>query len=186
MTSPSSPSRPSAEPSDTALRAKLTPARFEELRQWVEGSNRSYRQIGAAMGLSVSTISRYVAQEGWRRPPGAAVPARISRQRERVAAKLWRLTERHAEALQDQPIEVAGRHLQPLARLTRILGDMEKHAPPQPGSAAPDAAGDAEPPSGRSIHELRDELAAHLARISEEWGYGWEEPSWWFDHGGGI
>ena len=107
-------------------------------------------------------------------------------QRERVREKLWRLTERHAAALEDQPIEVAQRSLQPLARLTRILGDLEKHAPRRPvHTPEPPLASD-DPRDGRTIHELRDELVAHLERINNEFGYGWEEPSWWFENGGGI
>jgi predicted transcriptional regulator len=196
MTSPASPAPkanvPNPKPAggsagSRAAKEKLTPARLEELREWVEGSNLSYKRIGEAMGVSPATISRYVAQEGWQRPPGAPLPSRMGLQRERVREKLWRLTERHAEALEDQPIDVAQRSLQPLARLTRILGDMERHAPPprpvldpDPPPASPD------PRDGRTIHELRDELVAHLERITAEEGYGWEERSWWFEHGGGI
>jgi predicted transcriptional regulator len=197
MTSPASPAPKSKSSSNAkppggsaglrAFQGKLTAARLEELREWVEGSNLSYKRIGEAMGVSPATISRYVAQEGWQRPPGAPLPSRMGLQRERVREKLWRLTERHAEALEDQPIDVAQRSLQPLARLTRILGDMERHAPPprpvldpDPPPASPD------PRDGRTIHELRDELVAHLERITAEEGYGWEERSWWFEHGGGI
>jgi hypothetical protein len=147
MTSPASPA-PKSEPSSNAeppsgsagpkaFQGKLTAARLEELREWVEGSNLSYKRIGEAMGVSPATISRYATQEGWQRPPGAPLPSRMGLQRERVREKLWRLTERHAAALEDQPIEVAQRSLQPLARLTRILGDLEKHAPPPRPVQAP-------------------------------------------------
>ena len=189
MTSPVSPA-PNAAPAPDAKpaggsggsrppRERLADACIEEMRQWVEGSNLPYWRIAEAMGVSPATVSRYATREGWRRPPGAGLPT--GRRRDRLAQRLWRLTERHAQALEDQPIEVAGRSLQPLARLTRILGDMDKHAPPpEPPPASED------PRQGRTIHELRDELVAHLERISNEFGYGWEEPSWWFEHGGGI
>lgn len=195
MTSPASPT-PKSKPSSNArppegsagprvFQGKLTAARLDELREWVEGSNLSYKRIGEAMGVSPATISRYATQEGWQRPPGAPLPSRMGLQRERVREKLWRLTERHAAALEDQPIEVAQRSLQPLARLTRILGDLEKQAPPPRPAPEPPPASD-DPRQGRTIHELRDELVAHLERINNEFGYGWEEPSWWFENGGGI
>ena len=118
----------------------------------MEGSNLSYKRIGEAMGVSPATISRYAAQEGWQRPPGAPLPSRMGLQRERVRDKLWRLTERHATALEDQPIEVAQRSLQPLARLTRILGDLEKHAPRRPvHTPEPPLASD-DPRDGRTNH----------------------------------
>lgn len=161
---------------------RLEPARIEEMRRWVETTNRSYKRIGDAVGVSASTVSRYARQEGWRRPPNAARSARIGTRRERVTEKLWRLTERHAEALEDQPIELAQRSLQPLARLTRMLGDMEKHA--QPRAFAQDEPFE-ERDTGRSIHELRDELAAHLERIEREEREEWERWSW-FSDGGGI
>ena len=185
---PSSDAKPlGASPGPRAFQGKLTAARLEELREWVEGSNLSYKRIGEAMGVSPATISRYATQEGWQRPPGAPLPSRMGHQRERVREKLWRLTERHATALEDQPIEVAQRSLQPLARLTRILGDLEKQAPPPRPVPAPEPPPVSDDPrEGRTIHELRDELAAHLERISNEFGYGWEEPSWWFEHGRGI
>ena len=189
MTSPASPA-PNAAPAPDAKpaegsggsrppRERLADACIEEMREWVEGSDLPYWRIAEAMGVSPATVSRYAVREGWRRPPGAGLPA--GRRRDRLAQRLWRLTERHAQALEDQPIEVAGRSLQPLARLIRILGDMDKHAPlPEPPPASED------PRQGRTIHELRDELVAHLERISNEFGYGWEESSWWFEHGGGI
>jgi hypothetical protein len=165
-------------------RAKLSPARIAEMRELVEGTCRSFKRIGEQIGVSASTISRYAAQGNWRRPRGAALPARIGNHRERVTQKLWKLTERHAEALEDQPIELAQRSLQPLARLTRVLGDIDKLSPrtrtPEEFHAFP------EPEDGRSIHELRDELAAHLTRILEEEGYGWEERNWRFEDGAGI
>jgi hypothetical protein len=172
--SPAFASHPTEAPSN--LPDRLQPARIEEMRRWVETTNRSYKRIGDAVGVSASTVSRYARQEGWRRPPNAA---RIGTRRERVTEKLWRLTERHAEALEDQPIELAQRSFQPLARLTRMLGEMEKHA--QPRAFAQDEPFE-ERDTGRSIHELRDELAAHLERIERE---EWERWSWFRD-GAGI
>lgn len=167
-----------------ARREKLTPARVEDLRERIEGTSLSYKRIAQETGISIATISRYVAQEGWQRPPGAAVPARaINNHRERVTQKLWKLTERHAEALESMPVELAQRSLQPLARLTRVLGDIEKHNPPAP---PPREELEPEPESNRTLHELRDELQAHLDRIMREEGYGWEVREWWFESGGGI
>ena len=188
MTSPASPA-PSRKPAggsagSRSIRDKLTNDRVEELREWVEGSHLSYRRIGEALGVSQATISRYAIQEGWRRPAVAMLPVGPGSRRERLTEKLWRLTERHAQALEDQPLEAAARSLDPLARLTRILGDMEKHAPPPPPPEPPLASDD--PRTARTIHELRDELAAHLERITAEEGYGWEERSWWFEDGGGF
>jgi len=166
-------------------REKLTAARIMAMRDLVEGTRRSYRSIAAEIGVSVATVSRYAVQEGWQRPPGAAIPARIGTHRERVTQKLWKLTERHAKALEDQPIELAQRSLQPLARLTRVLGDIDKlNPPPAPLHNEPSHAPEA--PPGRSLHELRDELEAHLNRIMKEEGYGWEVREWWFENGGGI
>jgi hypothetical protein len=155
------------------------------MRDLVEGTRQSYRCIAEEIGVSVATISRYAVQEGWQRPPGAAIPARIGNHRERVTQKLWKLTERHAEALEDQPIELAQRSLQPLARLTRVLGDIDKLNPPSAPLHAEFASDEDEPPP-RTLHELRDELQAHLDRIMEEEGYGWEVKEWWFEGGGGI
>jgi len=61
------------------LRDKLTPERIAELREWVEGSTLSFKRIGETLGVSASTLSRYAAQGGWRRPSGAAAAARILR-----------------------------------------------------------------------------------------------------------
>jgi len=159
------------------------------MRDLVEGTTRSYKRIAEEIGVSLATVSRYAAQEGWHRPPGAAVPARTGSPRERVTRKLWQLTERHAEALEDMPVELAQRSLQPLARLTRVLGDIDRIKPdrPQvhPASLREETAFDEEAPA-RSLHELRDELEAHLNRIMEEEGYGWEVREWWFENGGGI
>lgn len=170
--------------SPAASKEKLPPDWINEMREWIEGTDCSYREIGTALGVSVSTLSRYATQHGWQRPPGATSNSR----RGRVTERLWKLTERHAAALEDQPFDVAQRSLQPLARLTRVLGDIDRSDMPPiravrkySDTHCPDA-----PSSGRSIHELRDELAAHLARITEEEGYGWEEASWWFSHGRGI
>jgi len=183
------------------IREKLPLERIALMRDWVECTTRSFKRIGQELGVSASTVSRYATEGGWQRPPGAAVPARIANanpdpirrrnpappvsgeRRERIAQKLWRLAERHAEALEDQPIAQAQRALQPLARLTRTLGEMDKHV--RPPSPEPDPY--AEPPKPRrSLHELRDELAAHLERIQREEGYGWEVREWWFESGGGI
>lgn len=166
-------------------REKLTPARIIAMRELVEGTCRSYKRIAEEIGVSVATVSRYAVREGWRRPPGAAVPARTANHRERVTQKLWKLTERHAEALEDLPIELSYRSLQPLARLTRVLGDIDK-LNPQPAPVREDATLAREEPSDRSLHELRDELEAHLNRIMEEEGYGWEVREWWFRDGAGI
>ncbi|MCG7392305.1 hypothetical protein MHY87_05245 [Microvirga sp. ACRRW] len=157
------------------------------MRELVEGTTWPYKRIAGEIGVSITTISRYVTQEGWRRPPGAAVPARTGSYRERVTQKLWRLTERHADALEDMPVELTQRSLQPLARLTRVLGDIEKHnPPPAPQPQRMESAYDEDEPPPRTLHELRDELQAHLDRIMEEEGYGWEVREWWFESGGGI
>jgi predicted transcriptional regulator len=174
-----------------SIREKLSPACVARMRDLVEGSTRSYKRIGEELGIATATVSRYAAENNWRRPPGAPLPARIGEQRERVTQKLWALTERHAEALEAQPIELAQRSLQPLARLTRTLTDMEKLAARQAAQSARDdtarqEAAWHEPPPARSIHELRDELEAHLNRIMQEEGYGWEVREWWFEGGGGI
>ena len=203
---PSDPAPPSPAPSAPApssnVRDKLSPERVAELREWVEGSTLSLKRIGQALGVSASTLSRYAAQGGWRRPPGAAAAARIERpipeperrrraprpvtgeRRQEITEKLWRLAERHAEELESQPIERAHRALQPLARLTRTLGEMDK--PVRPPFPPEDAASDLDQPEGRSLHELRDELQAHLDRIMQEEGYGWEVREWWFEDGAGI
>ncbi|WP_175493906.1 hypothetical protein [Microvirga guangxiensis] len=168
-----------------ALREKLTPARVAAMREFVEGTTWPYKRIAEEIGVSITTISRYVAQEGWQRPPGAAVPARALNHRERVTQKLWKLTERHADALEDMPVELAQRSLQPLARLTRVLGDIDKRNPPSPPQRTEFTYEQDEAPP-RTLHELRDELQAHLERIMQEEGYGWEVREWWFESGGGI
>jgi len=168
-----------------ALREKLTPARVATMRELVEGTTWPYKRIAEEIGVSITTISRYVNQEGWQRPPGAAIPARAPNHRERVTQKLWKLTERHADALEDMPVELAQRSLQPLARLTRVLGDIDKRNPPSPPQRTElTYERDEAPP--RTLHELRDELQAHLERIMQEEGYGWEVREWWFESGGGI
>jgi len=171
------------------------------MREWVEGSTWSFKRIGQELGVSASTISRYAAEGGWKRPDGAAPPPNIARpnpepsrppkpapqrtgdRREQIVDKLWTLAERHAVVLETQPIERAERSLQPLARLTRTLGEIDKHrhVAPEPGAYAIDA-----PKPRRSLNELRDELATHLERIQREEGFGWEVREWWFEGGGGI
>ncbi|MFL5205257.1 MAG: hypothetical protein ACJ8AR_05260 [Microvirga sp.] len=176
------------------------------MRARVEGSTLSFRQIAQALGLSATTVSRYARQEGWRRPADSAAPDRPETpnpvssspappgrsarraappadRREQIVDRLWTLAERHAEVLETQPIERAERSLQPLARLTRTLGEMDKHI--RPPLAAHDDPIDTPKPR-RTLNELRDELAAHLERINREEGYGWEVREWWFKDGGGI
>jgi hypothetical protein len=197
---------PSVLPISEFYRDKLTPEQVAEMRARVEGSTLSFRQIAQALGLSATTVSRYARQEGWRRPADSAAPDRPetprpaptspappgrsarrdappAQRREQIVDRLWTLAERHAEVLETQPIERAERSLQPLARLTRTLGEMDKHI--RPPLAAHDDAPDAPKPR-RSLNELRDELAAHLERINREEGYGWDVREWWFESGGGI
>ena len=103
--------------------------------------------------------------------------------REQIVERLWTLAERHAAILETQPIERAQRSIQPLARLTRTLGEMDKRVrTPLPAHEYEIDA----PKPRRSLHELRDELFAHLERINREEGYGWEVREWWFSDGGGI
>ncbi|WP_162820341.1 hypothetical protein [Microvirga calopogonii] len=216
MTSPTSPvpSDPDhAGPS--GFRQKLPPERIALLREWVECTTRPFKKIGKELGVSPATISRYAKEGGWKRPAGAAPPPAIARRnpaparrqgdapplppaprdrttpsahpREHIVERLWTLAERHAEVLETQPIERAERSLQPLARLTRTLGEIDKHVRP-PLPAQEDEAGyeiDAPKPR-RTLNELRDELAAHLERINREEGYGWDVREWWFKDGGGI
>lgn len=179
------PAKRSAYPNKrSAFPKKLTPARIAQMRGLVEGTTRSFQRIGTEVGVSAATVSRYMHMEGWRRPPGSARPARIGSVRDRITEKLWKLTERHAEALAGQPVELTQRSLQPLARIARVLGDIDRHT--EAFSPAPDPfAADPDPPS-RSLNELRDELAAHLARIEEEEGAGWGEWDQWFRDGAGI
>jgi transposase len=178
-------------------RVKLTPERIAEMRQMIKGSTLSIRRIAQALGVSVATVWRYARLEGWQRPVPSAAPAqpdtpspapaaggtRPAHQREHIVDRLWTLAERHAKVLETQPIERAERSLQPLARLTRTLGEMDKHV------RVPLVANQYEidaPKPRRTLHELRDELAAHLERIQREEGYGWEVREWWFEGGGGI
>jgi AcrR family transcriptional regulator len=153
------------------------------MRDLVEGTTRSYKRIAAEVGVSASTVSRYATDGGWRRPPGAALPARIARQRDKVTERLWSLTAQHAKALKAQPLEQARRSLQPLASLTRALGGLDKHPSrlPMADEMDPDP-----PRPTRTINELRDELAAHLARIEKEEGEFWDRFDWFFRDGEGI
>jgi predicted transcriptional regulator len=185
--SPSSPDPTPAHPAEASgqSREKLTASRIAEMRELVEGTRWPYKRIAEEIGVSAATVSRYAVQEGWPRPPGAAIPARTVNRRERVTQKLWKLTERHADALEDMPVELAQRSLQPLARLTRVLGDIDKRNP-SPAPTRETLSPDMEEPPARSLNELRDELAAHLERITQEEGYGWEVREWWFESGGGI
>jgi hypothetical protein len=189
-----SPSAPSS------LRDKLSPEGIAALRDWVEGSTLSFKRLGERLGVSASTLSRYAAQGGWRRPPGAADSARVERpnpaperrrratrsvpgeRRQEITEKLWRLAERHAEELQHQPIAHAQRALQPLARLTRTLGEMDKHAHPP----LPPGQYEIDNQPRRSLHELRDELLAHLERIEREEREYDERYRWTFENGAGI
>jgi hypothetical protein len=157
------------------------------MREMVEGTDWSYRRIAGELGLSIATVSRYVAEGGWHRPPAqgpshAPSPAAASRSRQRLTQTLWRLAERHAEELEDQPLAVTQRALQPLARLTRTLGEMDKHAHPPlaPGQYEIDNQ------PRRSLHELRDELVAHLERIEREEKEYDERYRWTFENGAGI
>ncbi|HEV2566809.1 MAG TPA: hypothetical protein VGU19_17175 [Microvirga sp.] len=203
----------SSMPSSEFHREKLTPECVAEMRDMVEGSTLSLRGIARALGVSAGTVSRYARLEGWQRPaapapppegdipappaeepdapPPAPPPARRemppARRREQIVDRLWTLAERHAEILETQPIERAERSLQPLARLTRTLGEIDKHArPPLPTQEDEKEYPIDAPKPRRTLQELRDELAAHLERINREEGYGWEVREWWFEGGGGI
>jgi len=195
---PSQPTSPapscSGGPAASCIREKLSPERIALMRDWVECTTHSFKRIGQQLGVAASTVSRYAAEGGWPRPAGSAPPPAIMRpnpepsrhrrsaaprasdRRGRIVDRLWTLAERHAAVLETQPIERAGRSLQPLARLTRTLGEMDKHIlpPSPPGDTIP--ADDR--PEGRSLTELRDALQAHLDRIMEEEGYGWEVQEW--------
>ncbi|MBF9195524.1 hypothetical protein [Microvirga terrestris] len=201
---PSDPASPSAASSaqvpsaPSTLRDKLPPERIAELREWVEGSTLSFKRLGEALGVSASTLSRYATEGGWRRPPGAAAPTRSAKlkperrrkappsvtgeRRQELTDKLWRLAERHAEELEHQPIAHAQRALQPLARLTRTLGEMDKHARPP----LPPGQYEIDNQPRRSLHELRDELVAHLERIEREEKEYDERYRWTFENGAGI
>ena len=164
-------------------REKLDSDRVARMQELVEGTHWSYRRIAGELGLSVATVSRYATEGGWQRPPDEPPsPASTAESRQRIAQKLWRLAERHAEALEDQPIAQAQRALQPLARLTRTLGEMDKHAHP------PLASGQYEIDNRprRSLHEMRDELVAHLERIEREEKEYDERYRWTFENGAGI
>lgn len=199
--SPPNPAPQNLEPPLPAcIREKLPPERIALMRDWVECTTRSFKRIGQELGVSASTVSRYAAEGAWKRPPGAALPSRPARpdrdpergrnpappvtgeQRERIAQKLWRLAERHAEELEHQPIAHAQRALQPLARLTRTLGEMDKHA--QPPLAPGQYEIDNQP--RRSLHELRDELVRHLERVEREEREYDERCRWTFENGAGI
>ncbi|MBB3018930.1 transposase [Microvirga lupini] len=191
---PPGPSAPSS------LRDKLSPERIAELREWVEGSTVSFKRLGATLGVSASTLSRYATEGGWRRPPGAATPTRKGKRhpeperrrkaprpvsgerRQEITEKLWRLAERHAEELEHQPIAHAHRALQPLARLTRTLGEMDKHVHPP----LPPGQYEIDNQPRRSLHELRAELVAHLERIEREEKEYDERYRWTFENGAGI
>ncbi|MEE1654602.1 hypothetical protein VB618_00215 [Microvirga sp. CF3062] len=169
------------------LRDKLNPEQVARMREMVEGTDWPYRRIAGELGLSIATVSRYVAVDGWQRPPAhgpsqAPSPAATAQSRQRLTQKLWRLAERHAEELENQPIDRAQRALQPLARLTRTLGEMDKHAHPPlaPGQYEIDNQ------PRRSLHELRDELVAHLERIEREERDYDERYRWTFENGAGI
>ena len=184
----------------SSLRDKLSPERIAELREWVEGSTVSFKRLGETLGVSASTLSRYATEGGWRRPPGAATPTRGGKRkpeperrrkaprpvsgerRQELTEKLWRLAERHAEELEHQPIAHAQRALQPLARLTRTLGEMDKHAHPP----LPPGQYEIDNQPRRSLHELRAELAAHLERIEREEREYDERYRWTFENGAGI
>jgi len=188
-------------PGPSAFRQKLPPERIALIRDWVECTTRSFKTIGRELGVSPATVSRYAAEGGWQRPPGAAPAPIITRRnpdparrrksapqgsgsrRERLTETLWRLAERHAEDLEEQPIARAGRSLHPLARLTRTLGEIDRHLSPPP--AAPEYDIDAPKPR-RTIHELRDELAGHLERIEREERDFEERWGRTFEDGGGI
>ncbi|WP_262030269.1 hypothetical protein [Microvirga sp. Mcv34] len=217
MTSPSSPVPPDPDhASSSGFRVKLPPERIVLLREWVECTTRPFKKIGQELGISPATISRYAKEGGWTRPAGSAPPPAIVRRnsapaprrndapqsspaprrrpaasahpREHIVERLWSLAERHAEILETQPIERAERSLQTLARLTRTLGEIDRHARPSP-PAGDEPGSEYEidaPKPRRSLHELRDELAAHLERIQREEGYGWEVREWWFMNGEGI
>jgi transposase len=201
MTRDLNPSPPDPDqPAPASIREKLPPERIALMRDWVECTTKSFKRIGEALGVSASTVSRYAAEGGWQRSPGAALPSRPARprpaperrrnaarpvtgeRRQEITEKLWRLAERHAEELEHQPIERAHRALQPLARLTRTLGEMDKHAHPPlpPGQYEIDNR------PRRSLNEMRDELVAHLERIEREEREYEERWGRTFENGAGI
>lgn len=45
------------------------------MRERVEDTTWSYKRIAEEIGVSLATVSRYVAQEGWQRLPASATIA---------------------------------------------------------------------------------------------------------------
>jgi len=183
MSAPTDPIPSPDEPdhSEFGMRGKLPPARIAQMRELVEHTIRPYKRIGAELGVSASTVSRYATEGGWRRPPGAALPARIARHRDKTTEKLWKLTARHAASLEEQDPELTRRSLQPLASLTRALGAIT------PKAVAPAPEEDIAPEKPRrTLNELYAELVGHLERIDREEGEYWERFDWFFKDGGGI
>lgn len=156
------------------------------MRALVERTAWSYRRIGQELGIAPATVWRYATQEQWQRPPGAAAGT-VARNRARTTETLWKLTARQAEALEDTPGALTRDALEPLTSLTRMLGTLTPRAAPaasdEDDGKDPYVYADRPP---RSLNELRDELAAHLARIEQEEGPHWERFDWFFKDGEGI
>lgn len=180
MTAPSDLPSPLSSPTKPEFRERLPAESVARMRELVEGTAWSYRRIGAELGVAASTVSRYAADHGWRRPAGAA-PARIARERDRAAESLWRLAARQAETLEEQDRALSRDALEPLASLTRALGTLTPKFPP--AGIAEELAPEKPP---RSLNELHAELEAHLRRIEREEAEWWDRHAWHFENGAGI
>jgi hypothetical protein len=146
------------------------PELVERLRQRIETTSVSYRQVAAAFGLPLSTVGRLAQRHGWRRPEGAApmgealLRRRTERIRARTAALLMESLHRQAEAL-DGAAAPSAAQVRALQQLSQSLHRLDPPPPrrPPPPEPTPTADEDDEPPP-RSLEELRLALAEHLQR----------------------
>jgi hypothetical protein len=149
------------------------PELVERLRQRIETTSDSYREVAAAFGLPLSTVGRLAQRHGWRRPEGAApmgealLRRRTERMRAQTAALLMESLHRQAEALEGAaaPSPAQVRALQQFSQsLHRLDPPAPRRPPPPPPESAPAADEEDDEPPPRSLAELRLALAEHLQR----------------------
>ena len=94
----------------------LPPEVKQKVRALYEGSTLTHVQIGAETGVVGSTVSVWGAAEGWTRPPGARVTARLVLAQRATVARLSRNGARHADVA-----AAAGCHRRTVGRIAAAV-----------------------------------------------------------------
>lgn len=117
-------------------RAPHAPETLERVRRLIETTALTYRAVAAATGVSIATIARHAAAEGWCRPvpPRSIRPTPEARRRARraeLAARLLRRAERLVEEIETDP-RATPAALAGAARLLKLSERLDRPERPRP------------------------------------------------------